>query len=72
MSFEALIPIGISLLIAGFNCAMFIVIKFNDMAHMAKAMDELKNLVNGLYSKIDKYGERISTIEGRCEANHKQ
>lgn len=57
--------------IAGFNAAMFLVIKFNDMKHLAEDMKKLVLAMEKLGVKIELQGERISTIEGTCKANHK-
>ena len=72
MTLEAFIPIGVSLIIAGFNCAMFIVIKFNDMKHLEVALNDLKGLMESVVKRTDVQGERISNLEGRCAVNHKQ
>jgi len=58
------------LFIAGVNCAIFIIIKFNDMAHLTKDVKELTDVVKESIVKQEKLAERISTIEGRCSANH--
>jgi hypothetical protein len=58
------------LIVLGFNVAMFIVIKFNDMHHLQLRFDELKKVTDSIDKKLDKNAERISTIEGKCSANH--
>jgi len=58
------------LIVLGFNVAMFIVIKFNDMHHLQLRFDELVKRFDKLDTKIDNNGERIAKIEGKCKANH--
>jgi uncharacterized protein YpiB (UPF0302 family) len=59
------------LFIAGANCAIFIIIKFNDMKHQEEALKRIEKNQEGMDKKLDKFGERIATIEGKCAANHK-
>jgi hypothetical protein len=58
------------LVVLGFNVAMFIVIKFNDMHHLQLRFDELKKSIESIDKKLDSTSERISKIEGKCSANH--
>jgi hypothetical protein len=60
----------VPLIILGFNVAMFIVIKFNDMHHLQLRFDELKKTIDAIDKKLDKNAERISVIEGKCLATH--
>ena len=60
----------LSLIILGFNVAMFVVIKFNDMRHLQLRFDELIKKIEDIDKKLDNNAERISTIEGKCKANH--
>ncbi len=69
-SIMSIIGIGISLLIAGFNAAIFVVIKFNDMVHLDKNLQEIKDSLKELDKKLDNNAERISAIEGKCKATH--
>ena len=64
------ISIGIGLIVLGFNAAMFIVIKFNDMKHLETTLNSLDKKFDCIDRKIVDSLQRISTIEGRCEANH--
>ena len=64
------ISVGISLLMTGFNVAMFVVVKFNDLFHLTQKVDEIKEMIKNLDEREDKNAERIATIEGKCSANH--
>lgn len=57
-----------TLIILGFNVAMFIVIKFNDFSHLTKDFKETKEKLDKIDNKLDKVSERLSNIEGRCTA----
>jgi hypothetical protein len=70
MDYLTLIPSLIALFIAGFNAGIFIIIKFNDLHHVAKSLEELKNAVKEIDKKLDNNAERVSRIEGKCMANH--
>jgi hypothetical protein len=56
------------LVFLGFNVAMFIVIKFNDMSHIAKGLTELKNEIKELANKVSVHSERIACLEGKYKA----
>jgi phage regulator Rha-like protein len=56
-----------SLVVLGFNVAMFIVIKFNDFAHMEKALSEIKAKQEVQNTKLDAIAERTASIEGTCK-----
>ena len=71
MELISLIIVGISLLITGFNTAIFCVIKFNDLHHLAKAVEEIKESIKEIGKKLDNNAERVSNIEGTCKANHR-
>jgi hypothetical protein len=58
------------LVIVGFNAAMFIVIKFNDMSHIDKRLQELIKRFDDVDKKLDKTSERLALTEGKCLANH--
>ncbi len=77
--------IALTLLITGANAAFFIVIKFNDIFHLGKKVDELKKDMDEKMSELNKEfkdfrqcaekklydnAEKIGSIEGRCRANH--
>ena len=70
MNWVSLISIGISLLVTGFNAALWIVVKFNDLAHLEKNVKEITDLLKDINKKLSEDGERLSKLEGRCTANH--
>ena len=67
MNWTVFVPIGISLLLAGFNAAIFIVIKFNDLAHLSKGFEDLKSSIKDIDNKLDLVVERVAKIEGRLK-----
>jgi len=67
MEFNAALLSGlIALFIAGFNAAIFVVIKFNDLKHLDEAMKEIKNELCEVRNKAIELAERISKLEGVC------
>jgi hypothetical protein len=58
------------LFIAGANCAIFCVIKFNDLKHLETSVKELTDTLKETNNKLDGTAERIAKIEGKCTANH--
>jgi len=60
----------IPLIVIGFNVAMFIVIKFNDMKHIEAAVARIEKSVADMEKILCKTGERVATIEGKCKAMH--
>lgn len=62
--------VGITLLLTGFNAAIFIVIKFNDLSHLQKIVEEIKDSIKCIEKKLYENAEKIGEIEGRCKANH--
>ena len=60
----------VPLIVLGFNAALFLIIKFNDMHHLQLRFDELIKKIDGIDSKLGDSLERISKIEGKCSANH--
>jgi hypothetical protein len=68
----SLVSIGISLLVVGFNMAMFVVIKFNDMKHLTKSVDEIKTDVKTLVCNAQKLEVRMATQEEHCKIMHKR
>ena len=58
------------LFIAGANATFWAITKFNDMSHIQKSLDRIEKLQVESDKKLDLNSERISTIEGKCSANH--
>ena len=55
------------LFIAGANCAIFVIIKFNDMKHISDSIAEIKSTLSTIDKKLDNTSERVSNIEGRLK-----
>jgi hypothetical protein len=58
------------LFIAGVNCAIFIIIKFNDLRHQEETLKRIETKLEVMDKKGDKTAEKVATLEGRCLANH--
>ena len=59
-----------SLILAGANAMIFIIVKFNDLKHQEEALKRIEDKLTAMDSKGDKTAERVSKIEGKCNANH--
>jgi hypothetical protein len=49
---------------------IFCVVKFNDLRHQEESLKRIEKNQEGMDKKLDKFGERIAAIEGKCSANH--
>lgn len=58
------------LFIAGANCAIFIIIKFNDLKHQEETLKRIEEKLETMDKKGDKTAEKVATLEGKCLANH--
>lgn len=58
------------LILAGANVMIFCVVKFNDLRHQEESLKRIEKNQDGMDKKLDKFGERIAAIEGKCSANH--
>lgn len=58
------------LILAGANVMIFCVVKFNDLRHQEESLKRIEKNQEGMDKKLDKFGERIASIEGKCSANH--
>lgn len=65
MDWVSLIGIGLTLLSNGFIVAMFCVVKFNDLSHLQKGLEEIKAKIDVNDKKLDLLSERVATIEGK-------
>jgi len=70
MNWLSLVGTGVTLLLAGFNAAIFVVIKFNDLKHLEASVRELTDALKETNKALINTGERLATMEGRCKANH--
>lgn len=68
MNLGILIPVGVSLLLAGFNVAVWCITKFNDMAHLEGSTKRIENKLEDMDKKLDSLGERISFLEGKVKS----
>ena len=66
------ISLGITLLVMGFNMALFIVLKFNDLSHLTKDVGEIKTDVKTLVQNSQKMEVRLATQEEHCKIMHKR
>jgi len=71
MNLSFIIPTSITLLLAGFNAAMFLVIKINDMKHLEDANKRIEKKLEEMDDKLDSQGERIACLEGKLKARRK-
>ena len=72
MEITSIISIGITLVVMGFNCAMFIVLKFNDLKHVGQDVTEIKENVKTLVENSQKMEVRLATQEEHCKTMHKR
>ena len=70
MELLSLVGTGVTLLLAGFNAAIFVIIKFNDLKHLENSVKELVATLKETNKTLMNNGERLATLEGRCKANH--
>jgi hypothetical protein len=56
--------------LAGANAMIFCIIKFNDLKHQEDSLKRIEAKLADMDSKLDKTSERISRVEGKCQANH--
>lgn len=57
-------------ILAGANVMIFCVIKFNDLKHQEESLRRIEVNQAEMDKKLDKFGERIAMMEGKCKANH--
>ena len=72
MNLTSYLGIALSLLVMGFNMAMFVVIKFNDMKHLSADVTEIKDDVKTLVQNSQKMEVRMATQEEHCKVMHKR
>ncbi len=56
-----------ALFLAGANAAIFCVIKFNDLAHVQKTLEEIKADISKMWTKVDLTAERVAKLEGKID-----
>ena len=62
--------IGLNILVLIVSISGFIKIMNNDLKHLEINVNEIKNTLFTIETKLDNNAERISKIEGKCSANH--
>ena len=72
MNWTSFVSLGITILVMGFNMALFVVLKFNDLAHLTKDVGEIKTDVKTLVQNAQKIEVRMATQEERCKILHKR
>ena len=60
----------VALFLAGANVMIFCIVKFNDLAHLQKAQEDIKVALSNIDKKLDMKSERLAKLEGKCLANH--
>lgn len=66
------ISIAVSLLVIGFNCAMFVVIKFNDLKHLTKDVEEIKRDVKSLLDNQHNIDRRVVRLETKVKSMRRE
>ena len=72
MNWTSYISLGITLLVMGFNMALFVVLKFNDLAHLTKDVGEIKGDVKTLVNNAQKMEIELATQKEHCRVMHKR
>ena len=66
------VSLGITLLVMGFNMALFVVLKFNDLRHLTIDVGEIKTDVKTLVQNAQKIEVRMAMQEEHCKVMHKR
>lgn len=72
MNWTNYISLGITILVMGFNMALFVVLKFNDLAHLTKDVGEIKGDVKTLVLNAQKLEVEVATQKEHCRVMHKR
>jgi hypothetical protein len=67
MNWLANLGIGFSIITAIINVSVLIAMKFNDLHHVQKDLDEIKEDLKCFRDKFIKLDERVAHIEGKLE-----
>jgi uncharacterized protein (DUF1330 family) len=65
MNWLSYLGIGFSIIAAIVNVTVLIAIKFNDLHHVQKDLDEIKEDLKCFGDKFIKLDERVSQLEGK-------
>lgn len=61
------VGVGFSVLVAIINVTVLCAIKFNDLSHFSKDLEELKKDTRHIYDKVNGLCQRVSVIEGKLD-----
>lgn len=68
------IGLGLTLVVLGFNLAMFTVLKFNDLHHLSQDFSELKKEfregIDEIKDCVVEQGNRLTAMEVKCRERH--
>ena len=67
MNWLSYLGIGFSITVAIVNITVLIAMKFNDLKHVQKDLDEIKEDLKCFRDKFIKLDERVSKIEGKLQ-----
>jgi septal ring factor EnvC (AmiA/AmiB activator) len=67
MNWLSYLGVGFSVLSAIVNILIIIAVKFNDLKHVQKDLDEIKKKQTTTDEKLDKLSERVANIEGKLQ-----
>lgn len=70
MEILGIVGIGISVFFAGANCAIFCIIKFNDLRHLEKSVSDLTETLKETNKNLIQNGKDLAELKGKCKANH--
>jgi uncharacterized membrane-anchored protein YhcB (DUF1043 family) len=62
--------IGFSILTAIGNVIILLAVKFNDLKHVQKDLEEIRDSIKCIESKLYENMEKVGKLEGKCKANH--
>ena len=72
INWTSYVSLGITILVMGFNMALFVVLKFNDLAHLTADVGEIKTDVKTLVTNAQKIEVRMAEQETKCRVMHKR
>jgi len=70
MEWIPMASLGFNVLILIVSIGGFLKVLKNDLVHVQKTLDEIKDAINEMRGEICTNGERLAKMEGKCKANH--
>jgi len=70
MEWIPMASLGFNVLILIVSIGGFLKVMKNDLVHVQKTLDEIKDAINEMRGEICTNGERLAKMEGKCKANH--